>query len=87
MLRKVTHCAGRVSADTSMHVIHVFTRSTHAYDASRRSKRHVQVGRAAKVSGVFRLVGVQRTVQNKSNVKSEPKYLACEESPICTFYC
>ena len=52
------------------------TRSMHAYDASRCSKHHVQVGRTAKVSGVFRLVGVQRTVQNKSNVKSEPKYLA-----------
>ena len=52
------------------------TRSTHAYDASRRSKRHVQVGRMAKVSGVSHLVGVQRTVQNKGNVKSEPKYLA-----------
>ena len=54
------------------------TRSTHAYDASRRSKlikRHVQVGRAAQVSGVSRLVGVQRAVQNNGNVKSEPKYL------------
>ena len=52
------------------------TRSTHVYDPSHRSKCHVQVGRTAKVSGVSRLVGVQRTVQNKSNVKSEPKYLA-----------
>ena len=59
----------------------------HAYDALRRSKCYVQVGRAAKVSGVFRLVGVQRTVQNNSNAKSEPKYQAYEESPVCAFYC
>ena len=52
------------------------TRSMHAFDASRRSKHHVQVGRMAKVSGISHLVGVQRTVQNKSNAKSEPKYLA-----------
>ena len=38
------------------------------------------MGRAALVSGVARLVGVQRTVQKNGNVKSEPKYLACEES-------
>ena len=50
------------------------TRSTHAYDASRRSKlikHHVQVGRAAQVSD-----GVQRAVHNNGNMKSEPKY--CE---------
>ena len=34
------------------------------------------MGRTAQVSGVAPLVGVQRTVQNNSNVKSEPKYLA-----------
>ena len=62
------------------------TRTTHAYDALRRAKRHAQMGHTAQVSGVARLVGVQRTVQNNSNVKSEPKYLACEESPICAFY-
>ena len=33
-----------------------YTRSTHAYDASRRSKRHARMGRAAQVSGVARLV-------------------------------
>ena len=44
------------------------------------------MGRAAQVSGVARLVGVQRTVQNNGNVKSEPKYLACEQSPIRAFY-
>ena len=33
------------------------------------------------------LVGVQRTVQNNGDVKSEPKYLACEESPVRAFYC
>ena len=27
-------------------------------------------------------MGVQRTVQNNGNVKSEPKYLACEQSPV-----
>ena len=44
----------------------------HAYDASRHSKRHAaQMGRAAQVSGIARLVGVQRTVQNNGNVKSE----------------
>ena len=32
------------------------TRSTHAYDASRRSKRHARMGCAAQVSGVARLV-------------------------------
>ena len=47
------------------------TRSTHAYDA----KCHAQMGHAAQVSGVACLVGVQRTVQNNGNVKSEPKYL------------
>ena len=49
------------------------TRNTLAYDASRRSKLHVQVGRAAKVSGVPRLVGAQRAVQNNGNVKSGVK--------------
>ena len=39
----------------------------------RTLQRHVQVGRAAKVSGVFRLVGVQRALQNNGNKKSEPK--------------
>ena len=63
------------------------TRSTHAYDASRRSKHHARMGRAAQVSDVARLVGVQRAVQNNSNVKSEPKYLACEEYPVRAFYC
>ena len=67
-------------------MISVFTRTTHAYDASRRSKRHARMGRAAQVSGVARLVGVQRTVQNNGNVKSESKYLACEQSPIRAFY-
>ena len=64
----------------------IITRTTHAHDASRRSKRHARMGRAAQVSGVARLVGVQRTVQNNGNVKSEPKYLACEQSPIRAFY-
>ena len=32
-----------------------------------------------KVSGDAHLMGVQRTVQNNSNVKSEPKHLACED--------
>ena len=66
------------------------TRTTHAHDASRRSKRHARMGRAAQVSGVarftFSIMGVQRTVQNNGNVKSEPKYLACEESPVRAFY-
>ena len=62
------------------------TRTTHAYDASHHAKHHAWMGRAAQVSGVARLVGVQRTVQNNNNVKSEPKYLACEESPIRAFY-
>ena len=31
------------------------TRTTHAHDASRRSKRHARMGRAAQVSGVARL--------------------------------
>ena len=32
------------------------TRTTHAHDASRRSKRNARMGRAAHVSGVARLV-------------------------------
>ena len=57
------------------------------YDASHRAKRHVRMGRVAHVSGVAHLVGVvQRIVQNNGNVNSEPKYLACEESPICAFF-
>ena len=40
----------------------------------------------AQVSGVGCSVGAQRTVKNNGNLKSEPKYLACEESPIRTFY-
>ena len=45
-----------------------------------------RMGRAAQMSGVTRLVGVQRTVQKQDNVKSEPKYLTFEESPIRAFY-
>ena len=57
------------------------------YDASRHSKRPAALmGRAALVSGVVRLVGVPRTVQKNGNVKSEPEYLAYEESPIRAFY-
>ena len=52
----------------------------HAYDASRRSKHYVQVGCTTKVSGVSRLVGVQRAVQNNGDVKSEPKIPGCEVS-------
>ena len=54
-----------------------------------RMMPHARMGRAAQVSGVasLALVGVQRAAQNNGNVKSEPKYLACEESPVCAFYC
>ena len=40
-----------------------------------------------QVSGIARLVGVQRAVQNNGYMKSEPKYLTCEESPtrVSTF--
>ena len=31
--------------------------------------------------------GAQRTLQNNGNVKSEPKYLAYEGSPVRAFYC
>ena len=51
----------------------VYTRTTHAYDAS---QCHVQMGRAAQVSGFARLMGAQRTVQKNDNMRSEPKYLA-----------
>ena len=52
-----------------------------------RAKRHVRMGHPAHVSGVAHLVGVvQRIVRNNGNMNSEPKYLACEESPICAFY-
>ena len=65
----------------------ILIRTTHAYDALCRSKRPaVQMGRTVLVSGVVHLVGVQRTVQKNGNMKSEPEYLACEESPICAFY-
>ena len=57
------------------------------YDTSRHSKHHVRMGHAAQVSGVAHLVGVQRAVQNNANMNSEPKYLACEESPVRAFYC
>ena len=57
------------------------------YHATHRSKHHARMGRVAQVSGVARLVGVQRAVQNNGNVNSEPKYLACEESPVRAFYC
>ena len=40
-----------------------------------------------QVSGIAQLVGVQRAVQNNGNVKSEPKYLACEESLAHPFDC
>ena len=52
----------------------------------RCTKCHARMGRVVQVSGVARLVGVQRTVQKNDNVKSEPKYLVCEESPIHVFY-
>ena len=63
-------------------------RTTHAYNASRHSKHHAQMGHVVHVSGVSCLVGVQRTVQNNGNMKGEPKYMypACEQSPIHTFY-
>ena len=56
------------------------------YDALRCSKHHAQMGHVAQVStsGIARLVGVQRAVQN---MKGEPKYLACEESLVRAFYC
>ena len=63
------------------------TWTTHAYDASRHSKRHAAwMVRMAQVSGVAHLVGVQRTVQKNGNVKSEAKYLAYENPLILAFY-
>ena len=67
--------------------LEMLTRSTHVYDASCCFKHHARMGRAAQVAGVARLVEVQRAVQDNSNVKSEPKHLACEESPVRTLYC
>ena len=50
----------------------LITRTTHAYDTSHHSKHHAAwMGRATQVSGIVRLVGVQRTVQKNGNVKSE----------------
>ena len=70
-----------------LYYIYSHTRTTHAYDALRCSKRHAaRMGRAAQVSGIARLVGVQRAIQKNSNMKSEPKYLAFEESPIHAFF-
>ena len=57
----------------------------HAYDALRWLLQ-AWMGCAAQMLGVAHLVGVQRTVQNNGNVKSEPKCLACEESSIHAFY-
>ena len=37
---------------------------------------------ARGAGGSFSIVGAQRTVQNDGNVKSEPKYLAYEGSPV-----
>ena len=56
------------------------------YDASCCAKRHARMGHTVQVSGVAHLVGGQKTLQNNGNVKSKPKYLACEESPIRAFY-
>ena len=65
----------------------MFTRTMDAYNGLRGSKRPAALmGRVALASGIARLVVVQRTVQKNSNVKSEPKYLACEESPVRAFY-
>ena len=71
----------------SLELVFFYTRSMHAYGASHRSKRHAWMGCAVQVSGIAHLVGVQRAIQNKGNVKSEPKYLACEESLVRAFYC
>ena len=63
--RVCTNCACAIvvlgillaQARPTMPCIHlVITRTTHAHDASRRSKRHARMGRAAQVSGVARLV-------------------------------
>ena len=48
--------------------VHIYTRSMHAYDASHRSKHHVQVGCAAKVSGVSRLGCEESPVHAMVNV-------------------
>ena len=68
---------------------YIITRSTHPYDASRCSKRHALMGGCgASVRHCLFILGVQRAAQNNNgNVKSEPKYLACEESPVRAFYC
>ena len=59
----------------------------HVYDASHCSKRHAaRMGRAVQVSGIARLVEVKRTVQKNGNVKSEARYLACEEPRIRALY-
>ena len=50
------------------------------------------LGRAALVSGVtrscpaFRRLQYRTRLQNNGIVRSEPKYLVCEESPIPAFY-
>ena len=65
---------------------YVYTRTTHAYDASHHFKCHAAwMGRAGEVSGIACLVGmgVQRTERKNGNVKNEAKYLAC---PIHAFY-
>ena len=53
---------------------------------SRATPSDMRMRDGARGAGVrrcsFSMVGVQRTVQNNGNVKSEPKYLACEQSPV-----
>ena len=77
---------GAISPTPILSTIEFLTRSTHAYNASRRSKHHARMGHVAQVSGVARLVGVQRAVQNNGNMNSEPKIPGCEESPVATCF-
>ena len=63
------------------------TRTTHACDASCCAKCHAWMGHTVQVSGVARSwESKELTVQNNSNVKSEPKYQACEECPRRTCF-
>ena len=57
-----------------------------ACDASYRAKCHAWMGYTVQVSGIARSwESKELTVQNNINVKSEPKYQACEECPRHAF--
>ena len=68
------------------YILIVYTRSTHAYDASRRSMIQGPCAGGACGKGVRRF-SFRASPKSSSNVKSEPKIPGCDESPVRAFYC